>query len=164
MTIILSGLAQPSTPVYIGWTEGSSNVGDQVKLRILETAIYAADLDAARSFYNGVLGLPVETEVAGRHVFFRMPESMLLVFAPEKSALPTTNPRLPVPAHGAQGPGHVCFAAAAADLDAWIVRFRAEGIEIEADFLWPNGARSVYVRDPAGNSVEFSTPALWGFS
>ena len=26
---------------------------------------------------------------------------------------------------------------------------------------WPNGARSIYVRDPAGNSLEFAEPALW---
>ena len=33
---------------------------------------------------------------------------------------------------------------------------------IEADFRWPNGARSIYVRDPAGNSIELADPAIWG--
>ena len=31
----------------------------------------------------------------------------------------------------------------------------------EADFAWPGGGRSVYVRDPAGNSIEFADPAIW---
>ena len=26
---------------------------------------------------------------------------------------------------------------------------------------WPNGARSLYFRDPAGNSVEIAEPRLW---
>ena len=35
------------------------------------------------------------------------------------------------------------------------------GIAIEADFEWPGGGRSLYVRDPAGNSVEFAEPRIW---
>jgi hypothetical protein len=26
---------------------------------------------------------------------------------------------------------------------------------------WPGGGRSIYFRDPAGNSVELGTPAIW---
>ena len=47
------------------------------------------------------------------------------------------------------------------DLDRWRAHLEGEGIAIEADFNWPNGARSIYIRDPAGNSVEFAEPALW---
>ena len=43
-----------------------------------------------------------------------------------------------------------------------ILRLESFGVEIEADFEWPNGARSVYVRDPDGNSIEFAEPKLWG--
>ena len=53
------------------------------------------------------------------------------------------------------------FAADAAALKAWHERLESAGIEIEADFEWPNGARSIYVRDPAGNSIEFAEPKLW---
>ncbi len=68
-----------------------------------------------------------------------------------------------MPAHGSRGPGHVAFAATAAELDRWRARLEAAGVAIEADFRWPNGARSIYVRDPAGNSVEFAERRLWGF-
>ena len=64
-------------------------------------------------------------------------------------------------AHGARGPGHVCFRVRADVLDALGAHLAACGQIIEADFLWPNGARSLYLRDPAGNSVEFAEPRLW---
>ena len=88
---------------------------------------------------------------------------MLLLFNPAETELPPHDAALPVPTHGARGPGHVAFAATAAELDRWRARLEAAGIAIEADFRWPNGARSIYVRDPAGNSVEFAEPGLWGF-
>ena len=128
---------------------------------ILETALYAADLDAAEAFYGGVLGLERAARAGDRHVFFRLAGAMLLIFNPAETERPPTG--LPVPPHGARGPGHLAFAASAAELDAWRARLVAAGVAIEADFLWPSGARSIYVRDPAGNSVELTEPALWGF-
>jgi len=29
------------------------------------------------------------------------------------------------------------------------------------DFEWPQGGRSIYFRDPAGNSLEFAEPRIW---
>jgi catechol 2,3-dioxygenase-like lactoylglutathione lyase family enzyme len=128
---------------------------------LLEAAVYVDDLAAAERFYFGVLGLAVVTRVKGRHVFFRCGAGMLLVFDPARSAEPPRPGALPVPTHGATGPGHVCFAADAAALDDFRRRLEAADIAIEADFRWPGGARSIYVRDPAGNSVEFAEPRLW---
>jgi catechol 2,3-dioxygenase-like lactoylglutathione lyase family enzyme len=130
---------------------------------ILETALYAADLDAAEAFYGGVLGLERATRAGGRHVFFRLDGAMLLIFNPAETERPPSDGALPVPPHGAHGPGHIAFAASAIELDRWHHRLTAAGVAIEADFRWPNGARSIYVRDPAGNSVEFTEPRLWGF-
>lgn len=128
---------------------------------ILETAIYAADLGAAEAFYGGLLGLPVIVKVPGRHVFFRVGQGVLLVFDPDATEHPSGNPALPVPVHGARGPGHVCFSASREEIAAWRERFGAAGLTVEAEFDWPNGARSLYLRDPAGNSVEFAEPRLW---
>ena len=129
---------------------------------ILETALYAADLDAAEAFYGGVLGLERATRAGNRHVFFRLAGAMLLIFNPAETERPLRDPALPVPPHGARGPGHIAFAATGAGLDRWRERLAAAGVAVEADFFWPNGARSIYVRDPAGNSVEFTEPRLWG--
>lgn len=83
---------------------------------------------------------------------------------PRRRARPAAPGALPVPVHGAAGAGHVAFAATAAELDALARRLPAAGVAIEADFRWPgSGARSIYLRDPAGNSVEFAEPRLWGF-
>lgn len=128
---------------------------------ILETALYAADLDAAERFYGGLLGLRRVARAGTRHVFYRCGPGMLLIFNPAETRRPASEGGLPVPPHGAEGQGHVCFAADAGELVAWATRFAAEGVPIEADFRWPNGARSLYLRDPAGNSVEFAEPALW---
>jgi catechol 2,3-dioxygenase-like lactoylglutathione lyase family enzyme len=129
---------------------------------ILETVLYARDLAAAEDFYGRVLGLTLHAKAENRHVFYKLKNQMLLIFNSEVTRTPATG-RLPVPAHGATGDGHVCFAAGAGELDDWSKRFSGLGIAIEADFEWPGGGRSIYIRDPAGNSVEFAEPRIWGF-
>lgn len=129
---------------------------------VLEAAVYAEDLEAARRFYGGVLGLPEITAVEGRHVFFGAGDSVLLVFRATATREPPAPDALPVPPHGAVGPGHVCLTVAEEALDAMASRLVQAGVEIESDFRWPHGPRSIYVRDPADNSVEFASPRLWG--
>ncbi|PVA09419.1 glyoxalase/bleomycin resistance/extradiol dioxygenase family protein [Pelagivirga sediminicola] len=128
---------------------------------VLETALYASDLDAAAAFYKDVVGLTEHQRVPGRHVFLRCETSMLMLFNPQ--ATQSGGGKLPVPPHGARGEGHVCFRAEPGEMDAWAHHLSAMGVAIEADFEWPNGARSIYVRDPARNSVEFAEAKLWDF-
>ncbi len=128
---------------------------------VLEAALYAEDLDAAERFYGGTLGLSVIVRVEGRHVFFRCGATILLVFDPRVTAIPPAKGALPVPPHGAHGPGHVCFTAADGTLQAWSDALSGAGVAIESVVDWPHGPRSIYVRDPAGNSVEFAERALW---
>lgn len=130
---------------------------------VLEAAVYCRDLDAARDFYGRKLGLEEIVAVENRHVFFRCGNTMVLVFNPDETTKPPRDPRMPVPAHGASGPGHLCFTVPSEQLAAAEKLMSEKGIEAEAAFNWPNGARSVYFRDPAGNSIEFSEAALWGF-
>ncbi|MGD9913076.1 MAG: VOC family protein [Rhizobiaceae bacterium] len=130
---------------------------------ILESALYVSDLGAAEAFYREVIGLPVIAKVDGRHVFFRCGDGVLLLFNAEATRhQPPPDARLPVPPHGASGEGHLCFAATAAEITAWKTRLEGQGIAIEADFEWPGGGRSIYLRDPSGNSIEFAEPRIWG--
>lgn len=125
---------------------------------LVETSIYADDLDAAERFYSDVLGLAAHAKEAGRHVFFHVgDQSVLLVFRPE---LTLKGDRLPP--HGARGPGHLALGIAPEDLDAWRQRLREHRVEIEHEESWPRGGHSLYFRDPAGNSVELITPGVWG--
>ena len=129
---------------------------------VLETCLYASDLDAAERFYRDVIGLEPFARVAGRHVFFRCgPRAVFLVFNPAATEQPNEGGTL-VPTHGARGPGHVAFAIAEGELQAWRDRLTTHGIAIEAEVGWPRGGRSLYVRDPAGNSVELAPAKIWG--
>lgn len=136
---------------------------------ILETALYVDDLAAAEAFYRDVMGLEVLTRLDGRHVFFRCGNGVLLLFDPaQTSNPPAPGARLPVPPHGARGQGHMCFRATDAEIDRWRAHLEGMGVSIEADFRWPprgeepSGGRSIYFRDPAGNSIEIADPKIWG--
>ena len=59
---------------------------------ILETALYAPDLDAAEAFYGGILGLERVARAGDRHVFFRLDRAMLLIFNPAETASRRTTP------------------------------------------------------------------------
>lgn len=130
--------------------------------QILETALYTDDLDAAEAFYGGVLGFEKIARAGNRHVFYRCGPGVLLIFNPEESEIHYKEGQLPVPPHGARGPGHLCFRAEAAEIDAWQVRLEAAGVAIESDMEWPQGGRSIYFRDPSGNSLEFTEARIWG--
>jgi catechol 2,3-dioxygenase-like lactoylglutathione lyase family enzyme len=132
---------------------------------ILETVLYATDLDAIETFYRRVLKLEPYSKSDGRQVFYKLGAQMLLFFDAEKTQHPPgPDAKLPVPPHGAFGEGHVCFRASAAEIDAWRAHLEALGVPIEADFEWPGGGRSIYFRDPAGNCLEFAEPRIWGFT
>lgn len=132
---------------------------------VLESCLYATDLEAAEWFYTTVIGLEVITRESGRHVFFRCGPGVFLVFNPERTAAePTSVGGRPVPLHGARGEGHVCFSVPAAEIPAWRERLRARGVEVESEVEWPRGGSSLYLRDPAGNSVELAPREIWGIS
>lgn len=129
---------------------------------ILETVLYAEDLAAAEVFYRDVLGFQPFTKAQGRHLFYRCGDQVLLIFNPVATEVPPASGALPVPPHGARGPGHVCFRAKAVELDGWVQWLRDKGVAVEADFVWPRGGRSIYFRDPAGNCLEIAEPRIWG--
>lgn len=130
---------------------------------VLETCLYASDLDAAERFYAGVLELPVFAREAERHVFFRCGAGMLLVFDPARTSTAAGEVGgVPVPSHGTRGAGHVCFRIEDDALPRWRERLVSRGVLIEAEIAWPRGGSSLYVRDPAGNSVELAPSRIWG--
>ena len=125
--------------------------------RIFETVLYASDLRAAERFYTSVLGLEMIDRGAVALVL-RCGSGVLLIFDPEKSTAADRG----VPSHGAKGPGHIAFALAESSDSAWRAHLARCGVKIEMEVSWPQGNRSIYFRDPAGNSVELAPPTLWG--
>lgn len=133
-------------------------------MRVLESALYAENLDETAAFYETAMGLERIAASEGRHVFFRVGGGVLLLFRPSATREPPApDARVPVPPHGADGEGHLCFAGSVEEIERWRGRLEAAGVEIEADFEWPQGGRSIYFRDPAGNSIEVAEPRIWGF-
>ncbi len=130
-------------------------------LGVLESCLYAEDLDAAERFYTAVLGLSLHAHEPGRHVFFKCAGQMVLVFNPAATEQPPRPGGIEVPLHGARGPGHLCFSAAPGSLPAWRARLAEAGVAIEQEVEWPHGPVSIYFRDPAGNSLELAEKALW---
>ncbi|MDP1660793.1 MAG: VOC family protein [Phycisphaerales bacterium] len=129
--------------------------------QVFETVLYAADVPAAAAFYAGVLGLrPLRPVGAGaQSAVFRLgPECMLLLFDPAWSERTGRG----APHHGTRGQGHVALRIAEADYDAWRGWLVAKGVEIEREVTWEPGGRSIYFRDPAGNSVELAAGDVWG--
>jgi catechol 2,3-dioxygenase-like lactoylglutathione lyase family enzyme len=133
-------------------------MGEALKIQaVIETAIYVDDLEATQEFYTTVLGLPVIRREPGRHVFFRAGDASVLLAFLAKATLRGDQ----LPPHGATGPGHFALGIDPGALDAWRDRLRDQGIAIEKEVDWPAGGKSIYFRDPAGNSAELVTPGVW---
>ncbi|WP_269539616.1 VOC family protein [Cerasicoccus fimbriatus] len=124
---------------------------------IIETCLYAEDVEAAERFYSDVMGLELFSKAEGKFVFYKMAEAMLLIFDPDAS----DGSQHKLPDHGAKGPGHVCFRVDEAEFPAWREHLASHGVAIESEHVWPSGVRSLYFRDPAGNSLELAPWKLW---
>ena len=129
--------------------------------RIVETALYVADLERASRFYADVIGCSVLLDTPRLVAMSVAGESVLLLFqrGATADALPTDGGL--VPGHGAQGEQHLAFAIARDAVTAWLQRLEESGVAIESRVQWPRGGESLYVRDPDGHSVEMVTPGLW---
>ena len=126
-------------------------------LRVYETVLYASDVVATAEFYASLPGVRLLREPDELNAALRVDDGgVLLIFDASRSS----DPDRFVP-HGATGPGHVAFSVAPGTLDAWADELRARGVEIEREFSWEQGGRSVYFRDPAGNSVELIEREAW---
>ncbi len=128
--------------------------------RILETSLYVTDIDTTVEFYEKALGLTLHSRHEGRHAFFRCGRGMLLLFVADV----TNRQGGHVPPHGTRGAGHVAFAVSEGELEKWRIRLQNHGVEIEADVSWGDAGQSLYFRDPSGNSLEITTPGIWGIA
>lgn len=127
---------------------------------ILETCIYSNNLASSKSFYSSILGLELQSEKEGRHLFYRCGNQMLLIFNPAS----TSEPDGSAPPHGASGPGHLAFRVREDDLELWREKLESHGVPIESESEWPRGGRSFYFRDPDGNSIEIAVARIWGLA
>jgi catechol 2,3-dioxygenase-like lactoylglutathione lyase family enzyme len=128
---------------------------------IAEAVLYCQDLDQAADFYTSVLRLPLTASFKEARFLQTGAQSTLILFDPEGIA----RRQSVIPAHGAQGPGHVALAVPGDEMDAWRDRLLEYGVTIEHEQQWSLGTHSIYFRDPDGNSVELIAaehyPQMW---
>jgi catechol 2,3-dioxygenase-like lactoylglutathione lyase family enzyme len=116
-----------------------------------ETVLYAEDVAALAAFYERTIGLSAIEPPDPQSAAFRLDDgNVLLLFDPAR----TSEQGRFVPAHGTSGAGHLAFRVEGLDE-------LASRVEIEREITWPKGGRSVYFRDPAGNSIEFVEGQIW---
>ena len=129
--------------------------------RILETSLYVADLDRSEAFYRRVFGFSTmlrDHRMASMAVPGRQ---ALLLFQRGGATEPSRTPFGAIPPHDGWGAQHLCFSIAQGALGAWQPHLAAAEVALESRIDWPQGAASLYFRDPDGHSLEVGTPGLW---
>ena len=125
---------------------------------VYETVLYGEDVAALTAFYADVLRLRVVQGPDELSAAIRLQDGgMLLLFDPRLAG----RPGRPVPSHGATGPGHVAFRVPLGELEGWREALAERDITVEQEVEWAAGGRSLYLRDPAGNSIELTGDELW---
>jgi catechol 2,3-dioxygenase-like lactoylglutathione lyase family enzyme len=126
---------------------------------ILETSLYTDDMDRARAFYEGVLGLvPMFSD--SRLTAYAIERNVLLLFRKGTTEEPVKLKDGNIPGHGGTGELHVAFPVAKVDLQPWLDHLSSKGVTIEGRNGWSRGGESIYFRDPDGNLLELATPGL----
>jgi catechol 2,3-dioxygenase-like lactoylglutathione lyase family enzyme len=129
--------------------------------RVLETALYVEDLEPVVAFYRDVLGLRV-LEASTRLVSMDAGQGTVLLLFRRGATLSGLNTSGGwIPPHDGHGPVHLAFAIAAEALGEWERHLERCGVMVESRVRWDGGGQSIYVRDPAGHSVELATPGTW---
>jgi catechol-2,3-dioxygenase len=128
--------------------------------RILETALYCADLAKTAAFYEKLFDTPPMLSGDRLVALDAGHGTVLLLFQRGNSGALETLGGL-VPGHDGSGPVHLAFAIEAGQLAAWETRLARLSIEIESRVHWEAGGTSLYFRDPEGRSVELATPGIW---
>jgi catechol 2,3-dioxygenase-like lactoylglutathione lyase family enzyme len=128
---------------------------------LLETSLYARDLERTAAFYRDLFGFKtlvesprlVAFEVASRHV--------LLVFQAGATEQDVRDDRGTIPGHDGRGRLHLALSIPAEACQPWRERLSARGIDIAGEYRWARGGTSLYFRDPDDALVELATPGLW---
>ena len=128
---------------------------------LLETSLYASDLERTSTFYRDLFGFKalvesprlVAFEVARRHV--------LLIFQVGATEHDVRDARGTIPGHDGRGRLHLALSIPASTCEAWRRRLGEHGVALVGEYRWPRGGTSLYFRDPDGALVELATPGLW---
>lgn len=128
---------------------------------VLETSLYARDLQCTAAFYRDLFGLTALVDSPRLVAFEIARQSVLLIFQAGATEHDVVETRGTIPGHDGRGRLHLALSINVQDLDAWRKRLAERGVDIVGEYRWPRGGVSVYMRDPDGALVELATPGLW---
>ncbi len=128
---------------------------------LLETSLYARDLERTAAFYRELFGFKALVDTPRLVAFEIAARSILLVFQAGATEDDVVDARGKIPGHDGVGRLHLALSIASDDLDAWRKRLFERAIEIVGEYRWPRGGVSLYIRDPDGALLELATPGLW---
>ncbi len=128
--------------------------------RVLETALYCADLAKTATFYQRLLNATPMLS-GDRLVALDAGEHTVLLLFQQGNSGPLDTPGGLVPGHDGAGPVHLAFAIDVDDVAAWSARLAELGATVESRVRWNRGGTSLYFRDPDNRSVELATPGIW---
>lgn len=128
---------------------------------LLESSLYARDLQRTAAFYRDILGLKALVETPRLVAFEVAARSVLLVFQAGATEADVVEARGVIPGHDGRGRLHFALSIAAADLESWRARLAAQGVAVIGEYRWPRGGVSLYFHDPDGAVVELATLGLW---
>lgn len=128
---------------------------------LLETSLYARDLQRTAAFYRDLFGLKALVNSPRLVAFEIAQRSVLLVFQAGATEHDVVDASGTIPGHDGRGRLHLALSISADDLDAWRKRLSERNVDIVGEYRWPRGGVSLYLRDPDGALVELATPGLW---
>lgn len=129
---------------------------------VLETALVVEDVARATQFYRELFGFDVMAQSDRLASLDVKPAQVLLLFRRGGSLHDTQLPGGVLPGGvDSQGRGHMAFAIAAEQFEAWRRWLEQNAVAIESTVRWERGGTSLYFRDPDGNLLELATPGVW---
>ena len=132
-----------------------------MKLRVLETALYVADLDASEKFYADLFGCQTLLADERMRALNIGNTNVLLLF---KRGGTTEGEQVEggfIPPHDATGQIHLCFAIEKNELESWHRVLEENNVEIISTVFPPRGGTSLYFRDCDGHLIELATRGVW---
>ena len=129
--------------------------------RVLETALYVADLERSTKFYQELFGFALLLSEDRLHALNVAGHNVLLLFKKSASTQPSVYPGGTIPPHDGHGTLHMAFAVAAGDLQTWREKLAECSVPIESEVRPERGGTSLYFRDPDNHLIELATPGIW---